>query len=86
MIEAHWFAINNYIVKPYDGRVLLLQAKSQPLFSTSKPEDTWRHLAKGDLTIINIPGSHEGMFHEPHVRTLAQELRSQLAGVQRNKK
>jgi thioesterase domain-containing protein len=78
MIEAHWHAINQYSAEPYDKRVLLLQAKSQPLLSTELPEATWKNLARGELTIITVPGSHEGMFHDPHVDTLAQELRAQL--------
>jgi len=78
MIEAHWRAINQYSVQPYGKRVFLLQAKSQPLLSKDKPEDTWKNLAAGELTIITVPGSHEGMFHEPHVHTLARELRTQL--------
>lgn len=82
MIETHWHAINNYRAAPYDQPVLLLQANSQPLLSTEKPEDTWVHLASGRLTVITVPGSHEGMFHEPHVHKLAQELRSQLDLVQ----
>jgi thioesterase domain-containing protein/acyl carrier protein len=82
MIETHWHAINNYKASAYQKPVLLLQAESQPLLSTRKPEDTWMHLATGQLIIINIPGSHEGMFHEPHVNILAQELRSQLDHAQ----
>lgn len=78
MIETHWHTINSYQASAYHKPVLLLQAKSQPLMSTEKPEDTWVHLATGQINIINIPGSHEGMFHEPHVHTLARELRSQL--------
>ena len=82
MRETHWHAINNYRAASYNQPVLLLQAKSQPLISTEKPEDTWVHLASERLTVITVPGSHEGMFHEPHVQKLAQELRSQLDLVQ----
>jgi hypothetical protein len=52
------------------------------LLSTEKPEDTWVHLATSHLTTITVPGSHEGMFHEPHVYTLARELRSQVDLIQ----
>lgn len=82
MIATHWHAINNYRATPYNKPVLLLQASSQPLLSTEKPEDTWVHLATGHLTTITVPGSHEGMFHEPHVYTLARELRSQVDLIQ----
>jgi len=82
MIETHWNAITSYQASAYHKPVLLLQANSQPLLSTRKPEDTWVHLASGKITVINIPGSHEGMFHEPHVHSLARELRSQLELLQ----
>lgn len=82
MIETHWHAINNYMASAYQNPVLLFQAKSQPLLSTRKPEDTWLRLATGQLTIISIPGSHEGMFKEPHVHTLARMLRTQIELVQ----
>jgi thioesterase domain-containing protein len=58
--------------------VLLLKAKAQPLFNTTRSEDSWEELATGKLTVINIPGSHEGMFKEPYVHTLAKELTTQL--------
>jgi hypothetical protein len=74
MIESHWLAIKAYLAEPYDQPVLLLQAQTRPLLSTERPEDTWINLARGDLEIINIPGSHEGMFKEPHVQILAREL------------
>jgi hypothetical protein len=82
MVAAHWHAINNYRAKEYNKPLLLLQAKSQPLLSTARPEDTWVHLANGQITVIDIPGSHEGIFHEPHVHALASALVPQLARYQ----
>jgi thioesterase domain-containing protein len=40
------------------------------------PEVGWQKLALGGVEVREIPGSHEGMFKEPHVRRLAQQLRS----------
>jgi thioesterase domain-containing protein len=82
MVEAHWQAITHYIAKPYDKPVLLLQAQAQPLLSTERPEAAWQKLAIGQLTVVTIPGSHEGMFKEPHVQTLARELSAQIDTVQ----
>jgi thioesterase domain-containing protein/acyl carrier protein len=78
MIEAHWHALAKYVASPYEKPVLLLKAKAQPLLNTKNSDATWGELATGDLTIITVPGSHEGMFKEPHVHTLAQELTTQL--------
>ncbi|MCO5195725.1 MAG: condensation domain-containing protein [Anaerolineae bacterium] len=83
MIEAHWQAIAGYHPQPYDQPVLLLQAQAQPLLSTRRPDIEWHTLARGPLSIITVPGSHEGIFKEPHVQTLADELRFQLNGAQK---
>lgn len=83
MIESHWNALNQYSARPYDKPVLLLRAKAQPLLSTKNSETIWAALAKDKLTTITVPGSHEGMFREPNVHTLARELAAQLELVHR---
>jgi len=82
MIEAHWHALNHYAARPYDKPVLLLKAKAQPLLNTKRSEAIWAELAMGKLTIITVPGSHEGMFKEPDVHTLARELTAQIDRAQ----
>jgi thioesterase domain-containing protein len=78
LIETHYQAMNRYFPKPYHGRVTLFQAQGRPLFSLYFPDLAWQKLALAGLDIRQIPGSHEGMFKEPHVRLLARELRAAI--------
>lgn len=38
----------------------------------------WQHLIEGDLEVIEIPGVHGTLFHEPYVRYVAQGLQERL--------
>jgi thioesterase domain-containing protein/acyl carrier protein len=79
LIEAHALALKNYLPKPYSGQVTLFRAQARPLLKTYDPEIGWRKLVSGQqLNIVDVPGSHEGMFKPPYVQTLAQELRTYL--------
>jgi len=40
----------------------------------------WGALARGGVTVVPVPGSHESMIAEPHVETLAAALRQALQG------
>lgn len=79
LITANFNAIDSYRPQRWNGRVLLLKAKSRPLFGRTDPIVAWRKLV-GDqnLTAIEVDGSHEGMFHEPHVRPLAKVLKREI--------
>ena len=79
LIEAHWRAIHAYRPEPYSGDVLLLQAAAQPLLSLSPPDLGWEKLASGNLITEVVPGTHEGMFTDPHVSILAGVLNKHLS-------
>jgi thioesterase domain-containing protein/acyl carrier protein len=76
LIESHHRAMSDYQPRLYTGRVTLFQAQRRPLFSLYYPELGWKKLAMGGVDIREIPGSHEGMFREPYVQVLAQQLKS----------
>jgi hypothetical protein len=38
----------------------------------------WGRLAGGRIEVIEVPGDHYTLLHEPHVRTLASRLRERL--------
>jgi amino acid adenylation domain-containing protein len=79
LIEAHYEAIKRYVSQPYPGEVTLFRARSRPLFSTHDPAIGWNQLAPGRVTVLVTPGSHEGMFKEPHVQQLAKFLKAQVS-------
>jgi thioesterase domain-containing protein len=78
--QAHLQALVTHIEQPYDGPVTLLRTRGQPLFCSLEPDFCWRALAPR-LGIRLVPGSHEEVFMEPHVRTLARELLAILAAA-----
>jgi aspartate racemase len=83
VIESHYRAISTYQPKPYASNVLLLRAEAQPLLSTIDSAARWSSLAGDRLLVRTVPGSHEGMFQEPHVRQLADAVRQALRQYQR---
>lgn len=72
-LQAHYDALRQYHPQPFGGRITLFRARSRPLFQMNLPETQWRKIAK-HVEVHVVPGSHEGMFMEPHVAHLARRL------------
>lgn len=75
--NSHLGLLVRHVSKPYSGPVMLLRTRSHPLVCSFEDDLGWGKLA-ANVTIKRIPGSHEGIFVEPHVRRLAQELEQSL--------
>jgi len=75
----------NHVQQPYPGEVLLLRTRGQPLLSSLEDDFCWGKLAQRGVQATVIPGSHENIFMEPNVRTLAKELGFSLAHAQKGK-
>ena len=71
-------ALRNYRPRIYPGRITLFRARMQPFFSSHDPEKGWGKLAAGGLDVRVVPGNHLGMLQEPHIRILAEQLRTCL--------
>jgi len=71
--QAHLQALVEHHDQPYDGPVVLLRTRGQPLFSSLEEDFCWGKLAP-QLRVKRIPGSHEEIFMPPHVQRLAREL------------
>ncbi|MGZ9226557.1 MAG: thioesterase domain-containing protein, partial [Anaerolineales bacterium] len=85
LIMRHYEAKQAYHPQPYDGRVTLFRATTRPLLSTFDPAAGWRELVPGRLEVVDISGSHEGMFKKPHVTHLAERLKSCIDRVANQK-
>jgi thioesterase domain-containing protein len=77
--RAQQQAMSSYRPKIYPGPLTLFRARMQPLFSSHQPDKGWSRLAGGGLDIRVVPGNHLGMLQEPHVESLAKQLRTCLA-------
>ncbi len=64
------FVGTTYQPKPYAGRVALLRADTKSDAALSG----WKDVVKGAVETHEVPGTHMGIFFEPHVQHLANRL------------
>jgi acyl transferase domain-containing protein/thioesterase domain-containing protein len=82
--RAHWNAARSYTAQKYPGKVTLLRAVERGylgmelLGTREAPGLGWGGLAAGGLEIHEVSGEHANMLDEPHVRTVAAELKKIL--------
>jgi len=90
-------ALGRYNGLAYDGAVLLLRPKLKVTYRITgrrelnadrclvREDNGWRPYLK-DFSIQEVPGDHDGMVLEPHVRVLASHLREELRRADRSRK
>jgi len=67
-----------YRPKPYDGKVLFLRARKQPLGLVPDPMLGWGNLLTGELHIYEVPGFRQNMLDEPNVPEVAKIILEHL--------
>jgi acyl transferase domain-containing protein/thioesterase domain-containing protein/acyl carrier protein len=86
MVYSWIDAFTRYEPKPWPGRAHLFRVKLDDAhqWSAIKLEEDlgWRHLLR-ELVVAEVPGNHNSMCEEPHVRVLADRLRAVLDEAQR---
>jgi amino acid adenylation domain-containing protein len=73
-------AFNSYEVRSYAGGVVLFRASLH--FRGFDDSLGWQRVAKGELRVEFVPGSHATMVMEPHVRHLAARLKLHINSAQ----
>ncbi len=79
--EINYLAIKKYVPKHYPGIVTFFSAREEVC-----PEENltgWRRLAQS-VEVVEVPGDHQTMIKEPHVRELATALEKSI-GLSNNK-
>jgi aspartate racemase len=71
-------AAESYVAGPYSGRVLLVRARTRPLFRPLAGDLGWREFATGRLDVMVVPGNHLSILEDPHCRELARRLQIAL--------
>ncbi len=88
-------AQNRYVPRPYPGRITLIKTTTLNLGITLRemrkmyadamlnhPTYGWGDLTPEPVEVRTVPGHHESMVREPHVRVLAEEVRASLGAVE----
>jgi amino acid adenylation domain-containing protein len=66
---------SKYLIQPYRGRIALFIATDGMVGSAKDPYLGWgRYCQTEDLEVYKVPGNHDTMFKEPHVKALADRL------------
>jgi thioesterase domain-containing protein len=76
--QIHLEALSHHVEQPYDGHVHLFRTRGQPLFCSLEEDFCWGKLARGGVSVVPIPGSHENIFTGDNVRGLARALEACL--------
>jgi thioesterase domain-containing protein/acyl carrier protein len=76
--EIHIRALLDYHPQRYAGHVALFRSRGHPLVCSFDPQYGWGELATGGVTVKIVPGAHESILEEPHVRVVAKELQKLL--------
>ncbi|MFT3924998.1 MAG: beta-ketoacyl synthase N-terminal-like domain-containing protein [Myxococcales bacterium] len=82
-VEAAWSrAIQGYAPPNYPGDAVLFRVRTNRAagdFEYMRDEHNgWGGVIQGALQVIEVPGNHASLLDEPHVRALAQRVRSSL--------
>lgn len=80
--RTHVQAMASYHPAPFNGRIVLFRTLGHPFLCSFDPLFGWGPLARGGVEIVNLPGAHEGIFMEPHVRDLGRRFLAQLLQTQ----
>ncbi|MFN8596431.1 MAG: amino acid adenylation domain-containing protein [Anaerolineae bacterium] len=78
ILRTHTEAWRNYEVGSFAGHVTLFRAEKPTEHTPREPDFGWSTYALGGVTIVDVPGDHLGMMHEPHVAALADRLQTCL--------
>jgi thioesterase domain-containing protein/acyl carrier protein len=81
--EYHRALSSRYEPRAYSGRLTLFRAEVEPSLAGSDFGDPylgWGTLAALGVAVVPVPGDHLNLFDEPHARSLAWALRSNLVG------
>jgi thioesterase domain-containing protein len=83
-LEAIWIAnyqaARTYVPKPYPGRVTLFRCQDTTP-GVYERDLGWGELALGGVDVYDVPGDHNSLITEPHVRVVADRLRECLCTI-----
>ncbi|MEO8483469.1 MAG: beta-ketoacyl synthase N-terminal-like domain-containing protein, partial [Acidobacteriota bacterium] len=78
--EVNLRAFLAYEAGPYAGVVTLFRAYAQPLSSPHSRDLGWSRYAR-TVEVVDVPGNHGSLMHQPDVSKLAEALSASLAAA-----
>jgi amino acid adenylation domain-containing protein len=78
MEKILFLAASSYKPKALKCPTVMFRGKDWPIASAGDPYFGWRELLTGRSETYEVPGDHEGIFREPNVKILAEQLKTCL--------
>ena len=76
-------AWSEYAVQPYAGPVTQFRARLQrPMYTPEDRNRGWEKSASAGVEIVDVPGHHEYIFVDPHIKKLAKAITAWAARAQ----
>jgi thioesterase domain-containing protein/NAD(P)-dependent dehydrogenase (short-subunit alcohol dehydrogenase family)/acyl carrier protein len=79
-MNAVYSDLCKYEAKPYPGRVVLYQSRTQPLYHLFEVDRAWLKVA-AHVDVVVVPGTHVSIVQEPHIRVIADDVRDRLKNL-----
>ena len=67
-----------YLPPPYAGELTLIKARQREWYVRWDPMENWPQFVSGGLRTLEVEGGHGDILHEPHVRQVAEHLKTLL--------
>jgi len=68
-----------YMPKPYSGHITMFSSAG----NSERQKKDWTPLARGGLTVLEVPAEHNDMASPPHSKLLAEHFDACLNGAVR---
>lgn len=81
MLDASLRALSSYCYPQYAGRVVIFRAKQPSPRMMADPKAGWGRVATGEVTSVEVPGTHLSMMKEPYVHVLGRALETELCAI-----
>jgi thioesterase domain-containing protein len=78
--QANLAALRRYVPKGYPAEVVLFRALDDPDADFSDPTMGWRATVQGEIEVIDAPGTHNSLVHDP---VFGELFRTRLRKAQR---
>lgn len=79
-VVALYNALRLYVPAPYDGRVVVYEAKTQPLDHLRQVGAVWRKVAR-QAEVVRLDVNHISLFMKPCIDVIARDLQARLLGL-----
>jgi amino acid adenylation domain-containing protein len=81
-VDFNLRALENFIYRPYGGRLMLFRAHARPLFHALTRDAGWGPIVR-DLKIVDVPGNHVTITRSPRVEALSAAFIAALEDCER---